>query len=154
MGIYLNTIIIYIYTYIYIYIYIYIQTLTTRGFLSSMSQRWIPSTKARDAQLWCFPWSPPEWTVEQTDDSSVFNLVTAVPAVALKVAMPSAYMLMPLTPQEIQVLIIRGDKLSTICPILEMKIKNKYWYVLIFDRTIDIYFIFLHWGYVGVYPVS
>ena len=26
--------------------------------------RWIPSTKASDAELWCFLWSAPEWTVE------------------------------------------------------------------------------------------
>ena len=28
------------------------------------SRRWIPHTKASDAQLWCFLWSAPEWTVE------------------------------------------------------------------------------------------
>ena len=27
--------------------------------------RWIPLTKASDAELWCFLWSAPEWTVEQ-----------------------------------------------------------------------------------------
>ena len=26
--------------------------------------RWIPLTKASDAQLWCFPWSAPEQTVD------------------------------------------------------------------------------------------
>ena len=26
--------------------------------------RWIPHTKARDAELWCFLWSAPEYTVE------------------------------------------------------------------------------------------
>ena len=26
--------------------------------------RWIPHTKASDAELWCFLWSAPEWTVE------------------------------------------------------------------------------------------
>ena len=26
--------------------------------------RWIPLTKASDAELWCFIWSAPEWTVE------------------------------------------------------------------------------------------
>ena len=26
--------------------------------------QWIPCTKASDAELWCFPWSTPEWTVE------------------------------------------------------------------------------------------
>ena len=26
--------------------------------------RWIPRTKANDAELWCFLWSAPEWTVE------------------------------------------------------------------------------------------
>ena len=28
--------------------------------------RWIPREKARDAELWCFLWSTPELTVEQT----------------------------------------------------------------------------------------
>ena len=28
--------------------------------------RWIPLTKVSDAELWCFLWSPPEQTVEQT----------------------------------------------------------------------------------------
>ena len=26
--------------------------------------RWIPRTKASDAELWCFLWSAPEWTLE------------------------------------------------------------------------------------------
>ena len=29
-------------------------------------QRWIPRTKASDAELWCFLWSVPKQTVEQT----------------------------------------------------------------------------------------
>ena len=28
--------------------------------------RWIPYTEASDAELWCFPWSVPEQTVEKT----------------------------------------------------------------------------------------
>ena len=28
-------------------------------------ERWIPRTKASDAELWCFLWSEPEQTVEQ-----------------------------------------------------------------------------------------
>ena len=28
--------------------------------------RWIPLTKASDAELWCFLWSTPQQTVEQT----------------------------------------------------------------------------------------
>ena len=28
------------------------------------SHRWIPHTKASDAELWCFLWSVSEWTVE------------------------------------------------------------------------------------------
>ena len=28
--------------------------------------RWIPRTKASDMELWCFLWSAPEWTIEQT----------------------------------------------------------------------------------------
>ena len=32
----------------------------------STGHRWIPLTKASDAELWCFLWSAPEQTVEQT----------------------------------------------------------------------------------------
>ena len=28
--------------------------------------RWIPRTKASDAELWCFLWSAHEWTIEKT----------------------------------------------------------------------------------------
>ena len=33
--------------------------------------RWIPLTKASDAELWCFLWSAPEQTVEQTMETPV-----------------------------------------------------------------------------------
>ena len=33
--------------------------------------RWIPLTKASDAELWCFLWFAPEQTVEQTIDTPV-----------------------------------------------------------------------------------
>ena len=33
--------------------------------------RWIPLTKASDAELWCFLWSAPEQTVEQTIETPV-----------------------------------------------------------------------------------
>ena len=33
--------------------------------------RWIPVTKANDADLWCFLWSAPEQTVEQTIETLV-----------------------------------------------------------------------------------
>ena len=33
--------------------------------------RWIPLTKASDAELWCFLWSTPELTVEQTIEKLV-----------------------------------------------------------------------------------
>ena len=33
--------------------------------------RWIPHTKASDAELWCFVWSVPEQTVEQTIETLV-----------------------------------------------------------------------------------
>ena len=37
----------------------------------STGHRWIPVTKASDAELWCFLWSPPEQTAEQTIEMSV-----------------------------------------------------------------------------------
>ena len=33
--------------------------------------RWIPLTKASDAELWCFLWSPPEQSVEYTTEMPV-----------------------------------------------------------------------------------
>ena len=33
--------------------------------------RWIPLTKASDTELWCFLWSVPEQTVEQTAETPV-----------------------------------------------------------------------------------
>ena len=33
--------------------------------------RWIPHTKASDAELWYFLWTPPEPTVEQTIETRV-----------------------------------------------------------------------------------
>ena len=35
-----------------------------RPFWESTCHRWIPCTKTSDAELWCFLWSGPEWTVE------------------------------------------------------------------------------------------
>ena len=37
----------------------------------STCHRWIPITKARDAELWCFLWSAPEQTVDHTIESPV-----------------------------------------------------------------------------------
>ena len=37
----------------------------------SAGHLWIPLTKASDAELWCFLWSAPEQTVEQTIESIV-----------------------------------------------------------------------------------
>ena len=37
----------------------------------STGHRWIPLTKASDVELWCFLWSAPEQTVEQTIETPV-----------------------------------------------------------------------------------
>ena len=37
----------------------------------STGLRWIPLTKANDAEIWCFLWSTPEQTVEQTVETPV-----------------------------------------------------------------------------------
>ena len=37
----------------------------------STGHRWIPLSKASDAELWCFLWSAPEQTVEQTFETLV-----------------------------------------------------------------------------------
>ena len=37
----------------------------------STGQRWIPFTMASDAELWCFLWSTPDQTVEQTLETPV-----------------------------------------------------------------------------------
>ena len=41
------------------------------GLLCGTSHRWIPRTKASDAELWCFLWSAPEPTVEQSLETPV-----------------------------------------------------------------------------------
>ena len=41
------------------------------GPLWGQCHRQIPPTKASDAELWCFLWSPPEQTVEQTTETLV-----------------------------------------------------------------------------------
>ena len=35
--------------------------------------RWIPLTKTNNAELWCFPWSAPEQTIEQTIETLVIR---------------------------------------------------------------------------------
>ena len=37
----------------------------------STGHRWIPVTKASDAELWCFLWSSPEQTTEQAVETPV-----------------------------------------------------------------------------------
>ena len=39
--------------------------------IGEFPHRWIPLTKANDAKLWCFLWSAPEQTVEQTTQTPV-----------------------------------------------------------------------------------
>ena len=40
--------------------------------------RWIPLTEVSDAELWCFRWSVPEQTVEQTIDTPVIRYAIAL----------------------------------------------------------------------------
>ena len=40
---------------------------------SPVSHRWIPRTKAGDAELWCFLWYVHEPTIEQTMDTQVIS---------------------------------------------------------------------------------
>ena len=44
----------------------------------STGHRWIPLTKASDADLWSFLWSEPEQTVEQTVEMPVIWDATAL----------------------------------------------------------------------------
>ena len=45
----------------------------------STGHRWIPLTKASDAELWCFRWSAPEQIVEQTLETPViWDAVTLI----------------------------------------------------------------------------
>ena len=47
-------------------------------------RRWIPLTKASDAELWCFLWSTPEQTVEQTIETPViWDAITVMQDVQL-----------------------------------------------------------------------
>ena len=43
----------------------------------STADRWIPFTKASDAELWCFLWYAPEQTVEQTVEMPVVRDASA-----------------------------------------------------------------------------
>ena len=41
--------------------------------------RWIPRTKARDAELWCFLWFQPEQTLEQTFETQmIWDAITLI----------------------------------------------------------------------------
>ena len=42
------------------------------------SHRWIPLTKVSDAELWCFPWSAPDQTVERTNETPLISDATAL----------------------------------------------------------------------------
>ena len=42
-------------------------------FVRVTGHRWIPCTKASDAELWCFLWSAPEPTVEETMETPVIS---------------------------------------------------------------------------------
>ena len=44
---------------------------TGRLWEKSTGHRWIPLTKASEAKLWCFVWSVPEQTFEQTIETAV-----------------------------------------------------------------------------------
>ena len=46
--------------------------------------RWIPRTKARGAELWCFLWSAPEQTVEQTIETLVIWDIIALIVTSLQ----------------------------------------------------------------------
>ena len=49
----------------------------------STGDRWIPLTKASEAELWCFLWSSPEQTVKQTIKTPVIWDVIAVSMTSL-----------------------------------------------------------------------
>ena len=65
--------------YVYAHYCIYIMTSSNGNIFHITSllcgeftgDRWIPYTKASDAELWCFLWSAPEPTVEQTMETPV-----------------------------------------------------------------------------------
>ena len=40
--------------------------------------RWIPLTKASDADLWCFPWSAPEQTVETNKAPVIWDVIALI----------------------------------------------------------------------------
>ena len=66
--------------YVYAHYCIYIMTSSNGNIFHVTSlqsreftgHRWIPYTKASDAELWCFLWSAPEPTGEQTMETPVF----------------------------------------------------------------------------------
>ena len=55
----------------------------------STSHQWIPITKASDGELWCFLWSTPEQTAEQTTKTPVIWDAIALIMTSLQWALPS-----------------------------------------------------------------
>ena len=61
----------------------YIFRVTGPLFGEFTGQRWIPLTKASDAELWCFLWSVPEQTVKQMIETPVIWDAIAVAMMSL-----------------------------------------------------------------------
>ena len=55
--------------------------------------RWIPRTKASDMELWCFLWSAPEQTVEQTIERLVILEAVEPIMTSLQLTKMYAYLL-------------------------------------------------------------
>ena len=53
-------------------------TSSNGNFFRVTGHRWIPLTEASDAELWCFLWSVPEQTVEQTIETLVIWAVVVL----------------------------------------------------------------------------
>ena len=56
--------------------------------------RWIPLTKASDAEVWCFLWSAPEQTVEQTIETPVIwdAIALIMPLTVMAVIIPTFWL--------------------------------------------------------------
>ena len=99
--------------------------------------RWIPLTKASDAELWCFPWSAPEQTVQQTIEMPVnWDTTTLIMKSLLCITFSSKFLWSVMTLKahlvisHSTVIVVSYELCYVIIP-HSTKLKGVYWYHLV-----------------------
>ena len=99
--------------------------------------RWIPLTKASDAELWCFPWSAPEQTVQQTIEMPVnWDTTTLIMKSLLCITFSSKFLWSVMTLKahllisHSTVIVVSYELYYVIIP-CSTKLKGVYWYHLV-----------------------